>query len=91
MLNRLPTIAALYAIHGVTWCAIKVLDGCLEAARRATPDVYWCEGGGGQHCAETSCVHCNGTGTIGDDYCPRCNHGIVWLTPAELAKELRNG
>jgi hypothetical protein len=93
MLNRLPTIAALYAIHGVTWTAIQVLNGAHRSLVALVPDRHWSPADGHYPTAERPCSACNGSGVcrhFGDDWCGACGGpGHEWITPAELAKELR--
>ena len=98
-MNRLPTIAALYALHGVAWCAYRITEGAARLVELASitvgkitdmPDL-WFEG----DCWVQTCTGCGGTGSEGSgpEPCHECGgahddrYSLSELT--ELAREMR--
>jgi hypothetical protein len=94
--TKLHTIAALYGLHAVAWCADKVSERSYELLESACNTVGRITGHGGLWWDEglvQTCSECGGNGSedgSGPLSCWACSKGVVRFSIAELVEELRN-
>jgi len=75
----MPKTLTLYAVHGISWCALRVLERCTRVVHRATGD---------------ACYYGGDTQSVGFFYIyvtPAPGADLRMESPLERARSLRHG